>query len=99
VVFRYRNSAPIANAGSDSLPANTPKRYQLTGNDPDGDPIMFLVDSVSGPVDPAPFFQNFNPADGSFDFTGGPAGVWEITFRVFDGSEASSQVTFTITTT
>jgi hypothetical protein len=99
VTFNYHNGAPIADGGSDALPVNTPKHYQLTGHDPDGDPIMFLVDSVSGPVDPGPFFQNFNPADGSFDFTGGPAGVWEIKFRTFDGTDASSQVTFTITVT
>ncbi len=98
VTFNYRNSAPVADAGSDAIAANTPKHYQLSGHDPDGDPVMFLVDSVSGPVDPAPFFQNFNPADGSFDFAGGPPGVWEIKFRVFDGGEASTQVTYTITT-
>jgi large repetitive protein len=98
VKFRYHNGAPIADGGSDALPANTQKHYQLTGHDPDGDPVVFLFDSASGPVDPTPFFQNRNP-DGSFDFAGGPAGVWEIRFRVFDGSEASSQVTFTITTT
>jgi hypothetical protein len=102
VIFNYRNSAPTANAGSDSLPINTAKHYQLTGSDPDGDGVMFLVDSVTytggTTVDPGPFFQNFNPADGSFDFAGGPAGVWEIKFRVFDGTESSSQVSFTITT-
>jgi hypothetical protein len=73
----------------------------LTGHDPDGDPMTFLIDSIiyagPTPLDPGPFFVNRNP-DGSFDFTGGPAGTWEIKFRVFDGSETSSQVTFTITT-
>jgi Big-like domain-containing protein len=97
VTFNYRNGAPVGNGGSDALAANTPKTYQLGGSDPDGDAIMFLWDSVSGPVDPASLFA-FRP-DGSFDFVGGPPGVWEIRFRVFDGSETSSQVTFTITTT
>ncbi|MGH9008692.1 MAG: Ig-like domain-containing protein, partial [Acidimicrobiia bacterium] len=96
VIFNYRNGAPIAHAGSDALAANTPKTYQLTGNDPDGDSIIFLFDSVSGPVDPATLFA-FRP-DGSFDFAGGPPGVWEVRFRVFDGTDTSSQVTFTITT-
>jgi hypothetical protein len=97
VIFNYHNSAPVAEAYSDSLPANTPKHYQLAFHDPDGDPVpSILFDSVSGPVDPTPLFV-FNP-DGSFDFAGGPAGVWEIKFRVSDGIELFSQV-FTITTT
>jgi len=70
----------------------------MTGHDADGDPIVFLFDSVSGPVDPGPLFT-FHP-DGSFDFAGGPAGPWEIKFRVSDGSpDISTQVVYTITTT
>ena len=97
VVFNYGNSAPILDAAGDSLPANTPKHYQLTFHDPDGDGVTsILFDTVSGPVDPTPLFV-FN-ADGSFDFAGGPPGAWEIRFRVSDGVGTFNQV-FTITTT
>jgi hypothetical protein len=97
VVFNYGNSAPILDAAGDSLPANTPKHYQLTFHDPDGDGVTsILFDTVSGPVDPTPLFV-FN-ADGSFDFAGGPPGTWDIRFRVSDGVGTFNQV-FTITTT
>ena len=98
VTFNYHNSAPVADGGGDSIPASTAKHYQMTGHDADGDPIVFLFDSVSGPVDPGPLFT-FHP-DGSFDFAGGPAGTWEVKFRVSDGSpDVSTQVVYTITTT
>jgi hypothetical protein len=101
VTFNYHNSAPIADGGSDALPVNTPKHYQLAAHDPDGDPVVFYVDSIVGPVDPAyPFFANFNNATGDFDFAGGPAGTWTITFHVVDANNASSgTATYTITTT
>jgi hypothetical protein len=97
VIFNYRNSAPIANAGTDTLPANTPKTFQMTGTDPDGDPISFLFDGFFGPVDPVGLFVH--RPDGSFDFAGGPPGTWDVKFRVFDGTDTSTQVTFTFTTT
>ena len=97
VIFNYRNSAPIANAGTDTLPANTPKTFQMTGTDPDGDPISFLFDGFFGPIDPVGLFVH--RPDGSFDFAGGPPGTWDVKFRVFDGTDTSTQVTFTFTTT
>jgi len=97
VVFNYVNSAPILDAASDSLPANTAKDYKLTFHDPDGDGITsILFDTVNGPVDATPLFA-FN-ADGSFHFAGGPPGTWLVNFRVSDGVGTFNQV-FTITTT
>jgi hypothetical protein len=103
VIFNYGNSAPSANAGSDSLPINTPKHYQLGGSDPDGDPIVFFVDTIAyaggSSIDPGPYIQNFDNATGGFDFAGGPAGTWTITFHVVDANNVpSGTVTFTITT-
>ncbi len=99
VTFDYQNGPPTAQSDGDpTLAANTPQGYHLTGHDPDGDPLTFLVDSVTGPPgDASPLFH-FNNADGTFNFDGGPAGTWVITFRVFDGNTASSPATFTITT-
>jgi hypothetical protein len=97
VTFDYQNGTPTATSDGDpTLGQFTPRDYHLTGHDPDGDPLTFLVDSVGGPVDPSPLFH-FNP-DGSFHFDGGPPGTWVITFRVSDGNTASSAATYTITT-
>ena len=98
VIFNYGNSVPSANGGSDSLAANTPKHYQLSGQDPDGDALAFWLDSITGPVDPTPYFANWNTA-GGFDLLGAPPGTWTITFHVVDAHNLpSGTVTFIITT-
>jgi Big-like domain-containing protein len=96
VIFNYGNSAPRAEVGTSTGPANTPKHFTLAANDPDGDPVTFYVDGIS-PADPQAFLANFNPATGEFDFAA-PPGTWTITFHVVDAHNVSSaQATFTIT--
>jgi hypothetical protein len=97
VTFQYQNAIPTAQSESDpSLAADTPKDYRLTAQDAEGDPLTFVIESVTGPVDAPPLFH-FNP-DGSFHFDGGPAGTWVVTFHVSDGAADSSTATYTITT-
>jgi hypothetical protein len=99
VTFNYANSAPIAAGASDSGSADIPKHYKLAGHDPDGDAVTFYVNLKSGPVDPEPFFTNFDPVTGEFDFAA-PAGTWTITFHVVDSNNVpSGTATFTITIT
>jgi hypothetical protein len=94
----FQNGAPTAQNDSGSLPASTGGDFRLTGHDPDGDPLTFWLDGLSGPpgVDPLPLFH-FNP-DGTFHFDGGPAGSqWVVTFHVVDDhNQASGPGTFTI---
>ncbi|HVW33857.1 MAG TPA: Ig-like domain-containing protein [Acidimicrobiia bacterium] len=97
ITFQYQNSAPVANAGTDTVPANTPKDYQMTGSDPDGDPISILWGNVGPQEANAASFFEFHP-DGTFHFFGAPPGTtWTVTFRTFDGSLQSPEVTYTIT--
>jgi hypothetical protein len=99
VSFDYANSAPSAQSFSDPNPLAgfTPMDSQLSGQDPDGDPIQFRVLGIGAPagVDPNPIFH-FN--NGAFHFDGGPSGTYTITFDVIDASNlVSGTATYTFT--
>jgi hypothetical protein len=99
---RFAYGVPTAQSTiGDSIPANTPRAdYQLSGQDPEGESLQFFIhqDGVTGPVPNPMDYFNFNKAGGAFDFLGGPAGTWVVTFHVVDGHQVSSnQATFTFT--
>jgi probable HAF family extracellular repeat protein len=88
------NHAPAADDLSVSTPADTPVPITVTGSDPDGDPVSFVL--VDG------------PAHGSLSgglptptYTPGPGytGADSFTFRVDDGSAQSGVATVSITVT
>jgi hypothetical protein len=101
VKFAYGIPAAQSTTG-ESVAANTPHPgYQLSGSDPEGEPLAFWIDGVTGPdglPNPAVNYFDFNKTGGVFDFLGGPAGTWTVTFHVVDGHNIpSGQATFTFT--
>jgi len=99
---RFAYGVPTAQTTTgDPVVANTPRAdYQLSASDPEGEALTFYIhpEGVTGPVpNPLDYF-NFNKSGGAFDFLGGPAGTWVVTFHVMDGHNISSNVaTFTFT--
>ena len=98
LTFHYQNGSPSALPGGEQWASNTPfdAPRQLNGSDPDGDPLTYSVVSMSGPFDPGAPPIHVEP-NGTFTFSGGPAGTYVITFRVNDGQSASEPATYTIT--
>ena len=91
VTFKYRNTDPTAQ--TETVGPSPMGVYQLRGQDADNDALTYIVDES-----PAPYFNSFNPADGSFRLDGAPApGEYVIRFRVFDGTSSSAVATYTIT--
>jgi hypothetical protein len=103
VTFSYQNGAPTANSATgDPLALNTGAQWQLTGSDPENDPLTFTQDggNYSGPdaVDPSGLFTL--DQNGLLHFAGsGSAGTWTITFHVTDDhGHDSPAATFTFQT-
>jgi hypothetical protein len=91
VTFKFRNATPSAVA--ENAGASPSGAYQLHGQDTDNDTLTYIVDES-----PAPYFNSFNPADGTFRLDGAPGpGVYVIRFRVFDGTASSAVAEYTIT--
>ena len=86
------NGAPIANDGTGTTEFNEPVGGNVTGSDPDGDPLTFSL--VDGPANGSIVF---NP-DGSFTYTpnDGFDGSDSFTFIANDGTDDSNIGTFTI---
>jgi hypothetical protein len=84
VTFTFRNRAPIAQSGTDTLGAGIPRDYQLSGVDPDGDPFTYVFDGVEagGPA---------VSIEGTIMHVGAASpGTWTIRFRAIDAHGAPS---------
>ncbi|WP_291986182.1 PA14 domain-containing protein [Luteitalea sp.] len=96
VAVSLANRAPTAQAAS--LPATEDEVLVgfVTGNDPDGDDLVFEL--VSGPVNGS---LDFDPGTGAFSFTPAPefSGDDAFVFRSFDGLLYSDPVTVGLTVT
>ena len=88
------NDSPIAQSGSITVEENTPVMITLSGSDPDGDSLSFIV--VSGPshgslrgTEPNLVYTPAKDFNGSDDFT----------FKVSDGTASSTEAEISITVT
>jgi uncharacterized repeat protein (TIGR01451 family) len=88
------NMQPIANAQSVSTAQNTPTAINLTGSDPDGDPLTFNIATSPGNGT----LSGLNTNTGAVTYTPNPSflGTDSFTFRVSDGTTNSVPATVTI---
>jgi hypothetical protein len=89
------NDPPVAVDGSTSLPEDVPVTAQLSGYDPDGDPLTFAI--ATPPSHGA--VSAFDSVSGAFTFTPNADyhGLDTMTFEVCDPSSACDTGTYTFT--
>jgi uncharacterized repeat protein (TIGR01451 family) len=95
ITISVTNRPPVANNQSVTVAENSSKAITLTGSDPDGDPLTYLI--VSSPVNGVLSLLNTNT--GAVTYTPGTnyAGADSFTFRVNDGTTNSGLATVSIT--
>jgi hypothetical protein len=88
------NSMPVAYNDSISTPEETPVSFTLTGSDPDGDELEFIIDGspAFGDLTGTPPELTYRPDE---NFTGSDS----LLFVVYDGERYSSSATFTLSVT
>jgi hypothetical protein len=86
------NNPPVANNLSVTVQANTPTPITLSGSDPDGDPLTFIITSspTHGALSGAPPNVTYTPQSGY-------VGSDSFTFKVNDGLADSAIATVSIT--
>ena len=93
--FSPGNTPPTANDGVLSVAAGTAANGILTGSDPDGDPLTFILvaDGLKGSV------TALDPATGAYTYeaSANASGTDSFTFKVNDGVADSPVATVTVT--
>jgi len=95
ITINVTNRPPVANSQSVATTFNTAKAITLTGSDPDGDPLTFII--TGAPANGALSLLNTNSGAVTYTPTTGFTGVDTFIFQVNDGTTNSVAATVTIT--
>ena len=95
ITISVTNRPPVANAQSVSTLENEPLPVTLTGTDPNGLPLTFVV--VSGPANGALSLLNTNTGMVTYTPNTNYTGADSFTFRVNDGQANSGTATVSLT--
>ena len=92
------NAAPTANAQSTTTDDATPLVITLTGNDPEGLPLTFSIDSAPA-VGSLGAITQVTPSSANVTYTPSAVGTGDFTFTVSDGTLSSPPATVTLPVT